>query len=196
MLEWIMVLATVIPCCLGIFAFFGVERIQDVLGVGRSEPQPTQVQIIVEPTLPKDAPSPAPTQVATAPAKNNGFDVTGVWVGQFNDAGFSEVTDYVLMLEQTGRNVSGSSMPRAVANPNCTGTFILRGQVDPDTETVRFSEDFNQFNCTFRGSAGNEKEFELVYNTTDGLPALTGTWKELFHGALPPSGQITFYKQP
>lgn len=194
--EMIVFLATVIPCCLTTFAFFGVERIQDLLGSGQATPAPTQIHGVGEPGLPTEPAMAAPTPMATVAGGSAGFDVTGVWTGQFHDAGYAETTDYLLELQQTGRNLTGTALVSAPANPNCNGEYVIRGQVDTHAQTVHFSEDSGQFRCTFRGSAGDEKEFELSYSAADGLPALTGVWQELFHGVLPPSGKITFYRQP
>jgi hypothetical protein len=195
-LELIVILATIIPCCLATFAFFGVERIQDLLGSGQATPAPTQIHGVGERGLPTETVTAAPTPMATVAGGAAGFDVTGVWVGQFHDAGYAETTDYLLEMQQSGRNLTGTALVSAPANSNCNGEYVIRGQVDPNAQTVRFSEDSGQFRCTFRGSAGDKKEFELSYSAADGLPALTGVWHELFHGMLPPSGKITFYRQP
>lgn len=194
LLETVALLAAVIPCCLTTFAFLGVERIQDLWDAEQATP--TQIHGVGEPGLPTETATSAPTPIATVAGGAAGFDVTGAWTGQFHDAGFNEVTDYVLHLQQTGRNLTGTALVSAPANPNCNGEYILRGEVDPAAQTVRFSEDSGRFRCTFRGSTGDKKEFELGYSTADGLPALTGVWTERFHGALPPSGEIIFYRRP
>lgn len=191
-------LAVIATCCLGILAYIVVDKLPDRMRAADATREPALGPIPSATTtsaMPKEETASEAAQPSPEPTSGS-FDISGMWVGQFNDAGFSEVTDYILVLEQTGRFVSGSTTPQAVANPDCVGNFILRGEVDSDLLTVQFSEDFDSFYCTFRGSAGNEKAFELVYTMADGLPALTGTWKEMFHGALPPSGEITFYKQP
>lgn len=176
LVKMILFLATVIPCCLTTFAFFGVERIQDLLGGGQATPAPTQIRDVEEPALPTQTAMAAPASIPTVSGGVTGFDVSGVWAGQFHDAGFTENTDYLLRLQQTGHNLTGTAVVSAPANPNCSGEYILRGQVDPDAQTMRFSEGSGQFRCTFRGSAGDKKEFALSYSTADGLPALTGVY--------------------
>lgn len=199
LIELITLLATVIPCCLVSIAFLGIERVQDILSVGRPGAQPTWTPTIIEPTQLMEIPATTPTQMLTTHIQSGDFEVTGVWVGQFNDTGFNEISDYMLDLSQNGSNISGTATAVSPGNPNCYSIRPVRGQMDLAAWTLVLTETSGGMTTcpTFpRGSAGDIKTFNLAYDTTDGIPALRGVWQKIYSNSWDVPGEIMFYQQP
>jgi hypothetical protein len=125
--------------------------------------------------------------------------VAGSWAGQFDDAGFSEISDYVLELSRSGNSLSGTATAIAPGNPNCRSSHPVRGHVEVATQTMLLKETVGGVaTCpTFpRGSAGDIKTFTLAYDASDGVPALRGTWQKVYSSSWDAPGEIVFYRQP